>query len=219
MKKLIVSDNHRYLCEADGTPFFYLGDTAWELFHRLKMNESVDYLKDRAKKGFTVIQSVILAELDGLSTPNAQGDLPLIDGDITKPNPAFFSHVDAVVDVAETFGLFIGMLPTWGCYWRSSEITRPLFNEETAYTYGKWLGMRYKDKPVIWILGGDRNPVNKEIDIINQMAIGLREGDEGEHLITYHPCGPGQSSTFFHDAPWLDFNMNQTSHGARNHFN
>ena len=34
--KLRVAANHRYLEYDDGTPFFYLGDTAWELFHRLK---------------------------------------------------------------------------------------------------------------------------------------------------------------------------------------
>ena len=30
--KLKVSENHRFLQHEDGTPFFYLGDTAWELF-------------------------------------------------------------------------------------------------------------------------------------------------------------------------------------------
>jgi Protein of unknown function (DUF4038) len=28
-----VSDNRRYLIDQEGNPFFYLGDTAWELFH------------------------------------------------------------------------------------------------------------------------------------------------------------------------------------------
>ena len=31
---LKVSPNHRFLVRADGTPFFWLADTAWELFHR-----------------------------------------------------------------------------------------------------------------------------------------------------------------------------------------
>ena len=34
-QRLVVSDNGRYLTYEDGRPFFYLGDTAWELFHRL----------------------------------------------------------------------------------------------------------------------------------------------------------------------------------------
>src|SRR3989304_7234020 len=56
--KLRVSENHRYLEYEDGTPFFYLGDTAWELFHRLNREEALRYLTNRAEKGFTVIQAV-----------------------------------------------------------------------------------------------------------------------------------------------------------------
>ena len=97
---LKVSPNHRFLMYADGTPFFYLGDTAWELFHRLTLEESERYLDDRAGKRFNVIQAVVLAEFDGLHTPNADGDLPLVDDDPTKPNEAYFKHVDAVVDMA-----------------------------------------------------------------------------------------------------------------------
>ena len=63
MPALKVSDNHRFLVYEDGKPFFWLGDTAWELFHRLNREDAARYLEDRAKKGFTVIQGVALAEL------------------------------------------------------------------------------------------------------------------------------------------------------------
>ncbi len=56
--RLKVSENKRFLVKADGSPFFYLGDTAWELFHRLNREEADRYLKNRADKGFTVIQAV-----------------------------------------------------------------------------------------------------------------------------------------------------------------
>src|SRR4051794_39741956 len=75
--RLKVSDNKRFLVTTDGRPFFYLGDTAWELFHRLNREEADRYLTDRARKGFTVIQAVVLAELDGLHTPNPYGQTPL----------------------------------------------------------------------------------------------------------------------------------------------
>ncbi|RYY22271.1 MAG: DUF4038 domain-containing protein, partial [Chitinophagaceae bacterium] len=64
--QLQVSENQRFLVTKDGKPFFWLGDTAWELFHRLSREEADTYLKNRADKGFTVIQAVALAELDGL---------------------------------------------------------------------------------------------------------------------------------------------------------
>ena len=75
--RLKVSENRHFLVYEDGRPFFYLGDTAWELFHRLDREEADRYLQDRARKGFTVIQAVALAELDGLDDPNPYGHRPL----------------------------------------------------------------------------------------------------------------------------------------------
>ena len=70
--KLKVSENNRFLIHEDGTPFFYLGDTGWELFHRLNKEETEKYLENRRAKGFTVIQAVVLAELDGLKHPKCR---------------------------------------------------------------------------------------------------------------------------------------------------
>lgn len=86
LPRLRVSDNHRFLVTEDGKTFFYLADTAWELFHRLNQEEAEKYLADRAAKGFNVIQVVVLAEQAGLSEPNAYGHLPLVDKtDPTRP--------------------------------------------------------------------------------------------------------------------------------------
>ena len=46
--RLRVSENHRYLGYPNGKPFFYLGDTAWALFHRLNREEATRYLTNRA---------------------------------------------------------------------------------------------------------------------------------------------------------------------------
>jgi hypothetical protein len=217
---LRISENGRYLVRDNGTPFFYLGDTAWELFHRLSLEEAGKYLENRAAKGFTVIQAVILAERDGLSDPNANGDLPLLNEDPTKPVEAYFNHVDAVVDKAASLGLVIGMLPTWGRYWSQTNGDSKIFTPENARIFGEYLGKRYRDKPIIWILGGDENINNEEErSIIEAMADGLRLGDRENHLMTFHPRGPGLSSDYFHEAEWLDFNMYQSSHGAHDHDN
>jgi Protein of unknown function (DUF4038)/Putative collagen-binding domain of a collagenase len=219
VQRLRVAPNHRYLEREDGTAFFYLGDTAWELLHRLNREEIDLYLANRARKGFTVIQTVVLAELEGLDVPNANGDLPLLARDPNRPNEAYFRHVDHVVDKAGSLGLYLGILPTWGQYWKTDG-GKNIFSADSARSYGRYLGRRYRDKPVIWILGGDNNPANPaERAVIQALAAGLRDGDEGRHLITYHPRGPGRSSGFFHDSPWLDFDMYQSSHGGRDHDN
>ncbi len=213
--KLMVSENHRFLVFEDGTPFFYLGDTAWELFHRLSNADAEKYLENRREKGFTVIQAVALAELDGLNTPNAEGEKPLIDNDPTKPNDKYFAHVDRVIKKAEDKGIFIGLLPTWGDKWNKKWGVGPeIFTPENARAYGKFLGNRYKNSPnIIWILGGDR-PVETDTQrqIIIEMAEGLKEGDGGNHLCSFHPSGGSGSAQYFHNEPWLDFNMRQNGH-------
>jgi hypothetical protein len=218
LRVLRVSEDGRYLVAEDGQPFFWLGDTAWELFHRLDLEESERYLSDRAAKGFTVIQAVVLAEHDGLGTPNAYGEVPLVDRDPTKPNEAYFAHVDAVVDMAADKGLYVGMLPTWGDKWLKKWGTGPVvFDPDNAETYGEFLGRRYKDKPIVWILGGDRNPETEEnLAVIRAMARGLARGDGGRHLMTFHPSGGAGSSRWFHGDDWLDINMIQSGHGRRN---
>ncbi len=215
--RLKVSDNRRYLQYENGKPFFYLGDTAWELFHRLNREEATQYLTNRSQKGFTVIQAVVLAQLGGLTVPNPYGDLPLIDGDPAKPNEAYFRHVDFIVNKAEELGMYVGMLPTWGSHWA---LGKAAFNPTNARQYGQFLGKRYKEKAIIWILGGDRSISNdSERAIIDAMAAGLGEGDGGAHLRTFHPIGPGLSSIKLHEASWLDFNMFQSSHASRDHDN
>ncbi len=217
--KLKVSENKRFLVHEDGKPFFYLGDTAWELFHRLNREEADKYLADRAAKGFTVIQAVAIGELDGQNASNAYGHLPLTDLDPTRPavqegpDNDYWDHVDYIVNKANSLGLYIGFLPTWGRYWHDQS---PLFTPQNAEVYGEWLGRRYKDKGLIWILGGDR-PADSDIqkETIRAMARGLRRGDGGTHLMTFHPPGGNGSSTWFHNDDWLDFNMRQNGHNAK----
>src|SRR5689334_7980680 len=211
---LRVSGNRRFWIHADGTPFFYLGDTAWELFHRLTREEAARYLEDRRGKGFTVIQAVALAEFDGLTTPNAYGHTPLINNDPAKPNEDYFKHVDWVIALAEAKGLYVGLLPTWGdkvgpLLWGKGPV---VFDATNARAYGRFLGARYKDRPnIIWILGGDR-PADDTQAVWRAMVAGLKEGDGGRHLMTYHSVGGKSSAEWFHTDEWLASNMLQSGH-------
>lgn len=111
---LSISEEGRHIIQENGEPFIWMGDTAWELVHKLSREEASEYLENRAAKHFTVIQTVVLAELDGVRTPNYYGDLPLINKDPTKWNEPYFEHLDYIIDKAASLGLYIGLLPTWG---------------------------------------------------------------------------------------------------------
>lgn len=210
---LVVHHSNRFICHADGTPFFYLGDTAWELFHRLNEEEIKKYLNNRREKGFTVIQAVILAEEDGLNTPNTNGDHPFIDNDPLKPNEKYFVWVDKVIKMIEKTGMYVGLLPTWGDkvdkQWGKGPV---VFNTENSYHYGQYLGSRYKNSPnIIWIIGGDRSGGGNNTAVWNALARGIKSTDTN-HLMTFHPSGRNSSGEWFHDKEWLDFNSSHTGH-------
>jgi len=220
LPRLGVSDNGRFLVTENGDAFFWLGDTAWEIFHHLKREEAQHYFATRQRQRFNVVQAVALAEFDGLHTPNAYGQLPLIDDDPTRPNEAYFAYVDELVQMAAAHDLYVGFLPTWGdkVNRRQWGVGPVVFNETKARTYGHYLGQRYRDQSnIVWILGGDRPAIFEEDDyrpVWRAMAAGIDEATDNAALITYHPPGGRSTSAWLHDEAWLDFNMMQSGHGS-----
>ncbi|WP_299535982.1 glycoside hydrolase family 140 protein [Ulvibacterium sp.] len=222
-QKLKVSENDRYLVTESGTPFFWLADTAWQLFHRCNREEANMYLEKRAEQGFNVVQAVALAEIDGLNTPNPYGETPLLDNNPKTPNDRYFQHVDYVIRKADSLGIYIALLPTWGdkLFKESWGVGPEVLTPDNAEVFGKWIGNRYKDfDNIVWIVGGDRNPRKGSNDVMvwQQMANGIvaTAGGNENVLMSFHPQPKelGGSSTWFHQDAWLDFNMHQTGHCA-----
>lgn len=211
-----VSSNGRYLQHADGSPYFYLADTAWQLLRRLDPSQTDHYLQNRAAKGFTAIQTVALTELEELDTPTPGGQIPLHDGDPTRPNDAFFDHVEFVIDRAGELGMHLALLPTWGRWMaprRPSQAHEAIFTPESAHAYGQYLGERFREKEkLIWVIGGDR-PIRGHAPLWRALAEGIKAGGAPQ-LMTYHPAG-ASSSTELHHEHWLDFNMAQSGHHSK----
>jgi hypothetical protein len=212
---LRISDDKRFIVRDDGSPFFYMGDTAWELFHRLDRDEAAYYLRTRSQQRFTVIQAVVLAEFDGLRVPNAYGHVPFHDLDPARPNEDYFRHVDWIVERAAGEGLVMGLLPTWGDKVTTAGAGLRVFNPDNARVYGQFLGARYRHHRVIWILGGDRRPLTgQHLLTYRAMAEGIRQVGADQPM-TYHPSGNSSSAQFVHGEDWLDFNMLQSGHSRR----
>ncbi|MDY9919206.1 MAG: glycoside hydrolase family 140 protein [Proteiniphilum sp.] len=212
-QSLVVENESSIIETSEGKPFLWLGDTAWELFHALNKEEIIRYLDNRYDKGFTVIQAVVISELNGLETPNAYGELPLIDNDPARPNERYFQLIDFVVEETAKRDMYVAILPAWGSYVEETEGKPSLFHPENAYIYGRYLGNRYKDKAVIWILGGDRNvQTDMQYQIWQAMAKGLYDIHKGKQLMSYHPTGDISSHYWFHNDPWLSFNIVQSGH-------
>ena len=174
-----------YFVDQNGKPFFYLADTCWLLFQRLDHDELDEYLKDRVAKGFTVIQAYVIRGL-GRRHPDGNssllGESPFIDRDATRPNEAFFKNVDYVVNRANELGLVMGLVTAKS--WHVNKTPEQVFTERNAYTFGKFLGQRYRNNAVIWYPGGDSVP-GKDDAVWVAMAKGLRDGCGGTQLISY----------------------------------
>ena len=240
LPRVQVHSGGHLLQTEDGHPFFWLGDTAWELIHHTTREEASYYLHTRSLQAFTVIQIVALSEFNGVNEPSALGLRPLIDNDPRKPNPAYFDRLVEVVDEAAARHLYVGLLPTWG-----DKLTAPwgdgprIFrngNLADAMDYARYLASRLKDRTnVIWILGGDRPPrlsamsveerekiakstgFSAEQDwtpIWREMAAGLADGLGRKPVIAYHPNGGARSSTTLHNEAWLSINGMQSGHGS-----
>ena len=215
MKRLQVSGNGRFLRQENGQPFFWLGDTAWQLAQELNRDEVRIYFHDRRDKGFSVIQMVLIHELP---EKNDYGDSPFVDADPAKPDTTpgndpndplaydYWDHVDYIAVEAAAAGIYLGMVVAWG-----SVVKKEFLTVANAETFTTWLTERYKDRPnIIWITGGDiRGDDHPQVWRI--IGTTLKKKDP-THLITFHPFGRTQSSTWFHREAWLDFNMFQSGH-------
>jgi hypothetical protein len=214
-RRLKISSNHRYFTDQNGNPFFWLGDTGWLLFSKLTREEAEQYLEDRRKKGFTVIQVMVLHTVAAV---NVYNDSALINKNVAHPLATdgnnfsdakqydYWDHVDYIVDLAAKKGLYMAMVPIWG-----SNVKAGWVSKEEAGIYANWLAERYRNRwNVIWLNGGDIHGT----DSINTWKIigeTLRKRDPG-NLISFHPFGRTSSSEYFHNEDWLDFNMFQSGH-------
>jgi len=212
---LKISANHRYFTTSDGKPFFWLGDTGWLLFSKLNREDAEKYLEDRRKKGFNVIQVMVLHTV---GVVNAYGDSALINKNVATPRTTpgnspgdkqaydYWDHVDYIVDLAAKKGIYIAMVPVWG-----SNVKERHVNQSQGHAYAEFLAKRYKDRPnIIWMNGGDV-PGGDSIKVWRAIGSTLHHVDPG-HLITFHPRGRTQSSIWFHNDSWLSFNCFQSGH-------
>lgn len=200
MKKLSISNNKKYIMQ-DNKPFFWLGDTAWLLFHKLSEEDAYIYLKNRAEKGYNVIQAVLIYSLPGMKDINKMY-VPYSDAESKE----YWEHCDRIIKMAEELGLYMGLLPSWGSLVKNKIITK-----ENIKKYAEFLCSRYKDySNIIWILGGDIRADGFE-DIYNILGFELKNSNP-DRLITFHPFGRCASSIWFNNCEWLDFNMFQSGH-------
>ena len=206
--QLKVSKENRYLMNADGTPFFWLGDTGWLLPEKLNRDEAAYYLEHCRQAGFNVVQ---VQTINGVPAMNFYGQYSMIDGfnfkNIDRKGVyGYWDHMDYIIQKAEQNGIYIAMVCIWGGLVRSGKM-----NVEEAKAYGRFLGERYKDAPnIIWVIGGDTY-ADRNTEIWEALANSILAVDEN-HIMTFHPFGRTSSATHLNNKEWMDMNMFQSGH-------
>lgn len=201
--KLEVSRNGHTIQHQDGTPFLWIGDTAWGMFQQLD-REAVDYyLDNRQRLGFNVIQSVVFWYPHGggiqsgpHNAANAYGHRPFSGGE-DSPNTAeplvvnggspeapndYWDHVDYIVEAIKKRNMYLALLPCWGRAYISQQFggSHDEFTEAEAKSYGIFLGNRFKKaQNIVYVLGGDAKAQTDEYDkrmVFRAMAEGIAQG-------------------------------------------
>ena len=253
----------------DDEPFVYRGDTAWNFLLRANATEAAEYFEQRGRQGFNAVQAVATGMGMGGFEPmewgpqaDRNGEFAWLDHDgkrvpsppminhsfhgnasrtfdVTKHNPAFWAHIDEILDVAAAHGFFVALWATWGSSFISKgggQYSFHLFSEpEQGFAHGRFIGRRFGARPnLIFVLGGDiALPVDPapQVAIYRAMAEGLAQGvaegpsgsrpahrpkwhDDSDalwrnQLMTLHPTSGLSSSSVFGDDAWLSINMIQ----------
>jgi hypothetical protein len=149
---------NRYFTYADGTPFFWIGETAWEV-NAIRAGigggpydnrHFYTWLADRVSKGFTVAQTQFFFLTNrnegGYPFPdNAQSDQG--NGDFETLNASHFQQLDTRFRAMFDNGLVIAAHPSWLSTYRMS-IT-------DARLVSRYLMARYGAYNLVWSLSGE----------------------------------------------------------------
>lgn len=203
-----VSENGRYLVHADGTPFFWLGDTAWNGALRSTDEAWETYLADRSEKHFTGIQFVTTQWRAALA--NAEGMVAYTGFEDIEINPSFFQRIDERIDAINEAGLLAAPVLLWTL--GEPEQNPGKLPEDQAIKLARYLVARYGAHHVLWILAGDENYSGETGARWRRIGRAVF-GDTDHAPVTLHPQGMQWHFDDFSDEDWLDVIIYQSGHG------
>ncbi len=202
---LKVSDNRRYPAYGDGTPFLWIGDTAWSVPQRASDEEWETYIADRTAKRFTVIQVAPAPQWAGLT--NRQGQVAFTEKTCAQWNPAYWQAFERKVQRANEAGLVVLLVGLMEPVFRYPEPSK-------ACLFARNIAARLFGNFVIFSPSFD----SEYLPLADEVGRATREATSA-HLITQHPGTPWNTPTptfsvRYYDKPYLDFVGVQSGHNA-----
>lgn len=218
---LQVADDKRHFKHADGTPFFWLGDTWWMgLCKRLSWPDGFETLTaDRVQKGFTMVQIVagLYPDMEPFDERGANEAGYPWDREFKSINPSYFDMADVRIQHLADNNLAACIVGFWGYF-------IPRMGMDKVKKHWRYLVARWSAYPVVWCLAGEGTmpyylSKTKEQDAetqkhgLTELARYVRTIDPHHHPITIHPSS--SSRLCVDDPSVLDFDMLQTGHSDR----
>lgn len=199
----------RYLVDQNSRPYLWSGDAAWSLISQLSIEDAEFYLDNRREKGFTVIMVSLIEHKFSTNAPaNFYHEPPFTGKVFIAPNEKYFTHADNVIRSAAQRNIVVLLAPLYLGYdckdegW-CSEVKAASLTD--LYSWGKYIGTRYKNfRNIIWLIGGDTNPAQVK-DKVLAMLKGIRECDT-IHLFTAHNQPESMAITPWPEESWLKVN-------------
>jgi hypothetical protein len=212
---LKLSDNHRYLVDQNGKPFLMVGDTPQGLMGRLTEEDAEYYFADREAHGFNTLGWIDVmcagndykwntdaTTPDGIKPFNGYvgGGTDFNHYDLSKPNEAYFTRLDHVIQLATNHHLFVFIDPIETIGWLPALHNNGM---RAAFMYGQYLGNRYKSfSNVAWLNGNDFNrwTVPEDDDLVQAVSKGIRSVSPNQmQTVELHV----RTSSSFDDARWI----------------
>lgn len=213
-----LADNRRYLAHADGKPFFWMADTAWNGPLRSNDQEWANYLSVRKLQQFTAVQ---FAATQWVAAPfgDILGQLAYTGSEIIQINPEFFQRLDRKLDEINDAGLLAVPVLLWTAGWSTDEGNRvnPGWSlpESQAILLARYMVARWGSHSVAWILNGDGD-YRPEAVAQRWKTIGRGVFGGRPHApVSLHPQGLQWNMDAFRDEDWLDIAGYQDGHYTR----
>ena len=154
---LRVSKDRRYLVDQHGVPFLVVGDSPQSMVVNLSEKQAGQFIADRQAAGFNSLWINVLCQTYTGGRPDGatyDGIRPfLAPGDLSRPNPAYFSRVTEVIRLAakSNMAVFLDPIETGG--WLKTLLANGVAKD---YAYGRYLGRLYRRFPnIVWLNGND----------------------------------------------------------------
>lgn len=210
----VLSEDRRHFVHANGQPWFWLADTAWNGALLATRAEWDEYLSVRAKQRFTAVQFVMTQWRAGRADENGRLAFRL-NGDRLEVDPIFFRRMDERVAAVRRAGLVPVPVMLWALTSRDRESPGAVLSPEHAAQLARYINARYQAYSVLWMLGGDGDYRGEE-KAARWREIGRLTFPPELHRrpVTLHPGGMHEPWELLKDEPWLDFLTYQSGHGG-----